>query len=239
MSKKHLWIICSLIVLFWSIVITAIAVVLNNTRWDDFLSSMAVAFYIPHYNSFGIGIAGNYDAYFYVYLILLLSTLSAYILKVTFWRSHKGPSLSGLLRNIVWAIFLITLALQTIGQAQYYMDGIRWDRGKVILKDRYPAILKNITSFAEFCKKTLPDHKSCEIKSAPDLPEDPWILWQRFLAYQLYPIDTFGVRQDKNPSSCLIILAPQDPVSLVPPGYDIIGRWASQGLVAVQHSGAP
>ncbi len=238
MSKKHLWTTCALIVLFWSIILTATTVVLNNTTWNDFLSSMAVAFYNPHYNSFAIGIAGNYNAYLYVYFILLLSTLTIYVLKITLWRLHAEPSLSSMLRNIVWAIFFITLTLQTIGQTQYYMDGISWHRGKMILKDRYPETLKNITSFAEFCKKTLSDHKSCEIKSAPDLPEDPWIFFQRFLAYQLYPIDTFNARQDTDPSDCMIVFTAQDPAALVPPGYDIIGRGAPHGLVAVHHSGA-
>lgn len=236
MKKNHVFLRCFLIVLFWSILVFAVTAFMQNVSWKELLFSFGINFYRPHYNSFFIGKVGAIEGYFYIYLILILSITTIYMLKMTVWRTHEMLNLRSLLYGVMGAALLVTVSLQTIGQTYYFVRESQW-YSKKAPANRYPGALKEIVEFAGFCKEKLPGNHSCQFISDLNLSNDPGMFFHRTLAYHLYPIDIRDIRRD--PIDCAIVFVAANPRTRVPEGYDIIGIWGPESLLAIKIPTSP
>lgn len=225
MKKNYVFIPCFLIISVVSAIIFFITALTQNIPLKALLFRLATNSYQPNYNSF------SNNNYFYISLIMLLSIIIVYTLKMSVWRRQQALDLPSLLSGVLIGTLLITMVLQTIGQTYYFTHEFQWIDGKKIA-DRYPGALKEIVDFAGFCKKKWPGKHSCQLITDLDMSRDPGMFFHRTLAYHLYPIDIRDIR--RSPADCAIVFIAENPLSRVPKGYDVIGSWGKKNLLAIK-----
>jgi len=229
MKKYRVFIPCLWIVTLSSALIFSITAFTQNIPSKTLLSRLTTNSYQPHYNSFP---NNNH----FIYLIILLSIIIVYMLKISVWRRQQALTLPSLLSGVLTGALLITMTLQTIGQTYYFIREFQSIGGKRTV-DRYPGALKEIVDFAGFCKQRLPGIHSCELISDLDMSRDPGMFLHRTLAYHLYPIDIRDIRSV--PSDCVIVFAAANALSRVPEGYGVVGIWGPKNLLAIKDIAHP
>lgn len=188
------------------------------------------AFYLPHYNSCGIGVIGGIPIYFFFYLPLAIMIIWRFILKIFFKQDNKHLFYSRtFIQKTTFVIFFILILCQTISQIRFFSREYR-SISHQPLSQRYSEPFKEWTDFATYCRKILPGkHQAVFITDLNLSQEIPGLFTQWALGYFLYPIDIRDLNRE-DAKNCLIVFEKKNPEKSIPPDYKIIGRWQNNFL---------
>ena len=193
----------------------------------DLLTQIPFYLYVPHHNSFSIGLLAGRAINTWIYLMLLLSV--AFALGVNYFRG-KSEKTSTIISFVLGIYFFHWVLFQTIGQFSFFTK----ESNAVSLQEINP-IQKQISQFAQFCQQLIPGEHRARLITGLDLSKDPGMIMRNALAYYLYPIDIRKIRK-KDPVDYLIIFAKKDARKNVPENYIILGEYDSSNILAVKRN---
>lgn len=201
-----------------------------------FLSQIYKHLYRPHHNIFDLPDIGGITFYHYVYIALLLASLSLCLIKKILKSKapKKKQAISSTLLSLVFTAYIFVTIVQTASFFKFFKKEFKNFSGKSTEKN-YTRIFKPIYLLPKYTRFRLPGYHRAKFITDMNIKKDPGALLYRALAHFLYPVDIRNIRSNE-PFDTVLIFFKKDAVSHIPDGYQLQYAFNDENVIATREN---
>lgn len=221
----------TIVVFLWSICLFIWISFSAGVTVQSLFKELITSLYNPSNNVCIIKDIAGVHSYFYIYITMICSIASIYLLKLISPLIKRKLKSKSVIIPVTSIAIILTISLQTISHVDYFAEEIHFYSNKT-LEEKYMDIYPFVSPFqyADNTNKYLTGKHHAQLITDLDMTKDPGMLIYRALAYFLYPID---IRVDlESPKDCLIVFHKKDAIKSVPEDYEILARVGEKYLLA-------
>ena len=200
--------------------------------------------YFPHFNICLIGDVAGENIFIIFYQFLFFAILTAALICILTQKIFKKqnkyspPSLQMTVRWILLFSFIFMTGLQQIKRQERFIKEFRRFAGKTVSEKNKLLFGAHYYQFIEAARLSLPGRHNAAFLTDEDLSQDPWMTWQRRMAYDLFPNVSFRYQLNA-PNDCLILFYKKNDVEKILKEYDIITASEDRTHILAIRKGAP